>query len=225
MKFSIFLLLIIITSLYADQPHILRSRHIQGIDPVVIGDMVYSQAFGSYINGIGINSGSNQWLCDDFVLDGCYYLTDIYTWMIWTSMSASTMNLVISEDDLSDSDPNTNTDVWVESVPCINTYTGYSVWGGYDLYETRCIIDADLYPELDEGIHYYFEMQAEVTDGCFTFVSDNYIGDSCWYDNGGGVWVEGMVYFEVPTDMFFVFYGEPLGALESETWGSIKTLF
>lgn len=221
MKFSISMLLIIIASLYADQPHMLRSYHIQGTDPVVIGDMIYSQA-GPIVSGIGINSGSNQWLCDDFVLDGCYYLTDIYTWMIWTSMAASTMNLVISEDDLSDSDPNTNTDVWVESVPCINTYTGETFWG-YDLYETHCIIDADLYPELDSGIHYYFEMQAEVVDGCFTLVSDNYIGDSCWYDNGGGVWVED--YFGYPTDMVFVFYGDPVSALESETWGSIKTLF
>lgn len=224
MKIFISLLLIIAASLYADQPHILRSHHIQKIDPIVTDDEVYSQAFGSYVSGIGINSGSNQWLCDDFVLDGDYYLTDIYTWMIWTSMAASTMNLVISEDDLNDFDPNTNTDVWVESVPCINTFTGDTVWG-YDLYETHCIIDADLYPELYEGIHYYFEMQAEVVDGCFTLVSDNYIGDPCWYDNGGGVWVEGWNYFGFSADMFFVFYGEPLNALESETWGSIKILF
>ncbi len=224
MKFSLSLLLIVAAALYADQPHTLRSHHIQRTDPVVIGDIVYSQAFGSYISGIGINSGSNQWLCDDFVLDGDYYLTDIHTWMIWTGATASTMNLVISEDDLNDSNPNTNTDVWAESVPCINTFTGDTAWG-YDLYETHCIIDADLYPELYEGIHYYFEIQAEVVYGCFILVSDNYTGDSCWYDNGGGIWIEGMVYFGSPTDMFFAFYGEPLNALESETWGSIKTLF
>lgn len=217
------MLLIIIVSLYADQPHILRSYHIHGTDPVVIADMVYQQS-GTIVSGIGINSGSNQWLCDDFVLDGDYYLTDIYTLMIWTSMPASTMNLVISEDDLNDSDPNTNTDVWVESVPCINTNTGDSIWG-YDIYETHCIIDADLYPELDSGIHYYFEIQAEVVDGCFNLFGDNYIGDSCWYDIGEGIWVEGLVYFGFPADMIFVFYGEPVGALESETWGSIKTLF
>lgn len=224
MKFFLSLLLIIVASLYADQPHILRSHHIHRTGPIVTDDEVYSQAFGSFASGIGVNSGSNQWLCDDFVLDGDYYLTEINTWMIWTSTAATTMNLVISEDDLNDFDPNTNTDVWAESVQCINTFTGVSIWG-YDLYETHCVIDADLYPELDEGIHYYFEIQAEVVDGCFTLVSDNYIGDSCWYDNGGGIWVEGSVYFGFPTDMFFVFYGEPVSALESETWSSIKTLF
>ena len=225
MKRLLLVLLFLSTaSILADQSRILSPRHVQGTGPIEIDGLVYSQAFGSYVSGIGINSGSNQWLCDDFVLGGDYYLTDIYTWMIWTGGQGSTMNLVISEDDLNDSDPNTNTDVWVESVPCTHTFTGDMLWG-YDIYETHCVINADLYPELDEGIHYYFEIQAEVVDGCFILVSDNYIGDSCWYDNGGGIWVEGLVYFGSPTDMVFVFYGEPVSALEPDTWGRIKTLF
>jgi hypothetical protein len=134
------------------------------------------------------------------------------------------MNLVISEDDTNDSDPNTNIDVWSESVPCINTFTGDSNWG-YDIYETHCFIDEDFYPLLFNGVHYYFEVNADVIDTCWITFSYNYIGDKCWYDDGSGVWVRTDIYFSVMSmDMFFDFYGENL-ALEPETWGSIKTIF
>jgi hypothetical protein len=130
------------------------------------------------------------------------------------------MNLVISLDDTGDSDPNTNIDVWVESVPCTNTFTGDSNWG-FDIYQTYCTISADAYPELDAGEHYYFEVQADTDDNCFVCFTFHSIGDICWYDDGSGVWI----YFFWDADLFFDFYGEPVNALEPETWGSIKTLF
>ena len=144
--------------------------------------------------------------------------------MIWTGEQASMMHLAISEDDTYDSDPNTNTDVWAESIPCNNTFTGDSRWG-YDIYETHCVINADVYPELDSGKHYYFEVQAAVNDCSYILFSYNYVGDYCWYDDGSGIWVRSDLWAGAGADLFFDFYGEPVVALESETWGSIKTLF
>ncbi len=224
------LAVILIISLYsalAEPPFELGSRHIQGTGPVEIDGLVYSQtySFAELYNGFSNCSASDRWVCDDFVFDDNYYVTEMCVWMIWTGEQATQMNLVISEDDLLDSDPNTNTDVWVGSVPCINTFTGDSNWG-YDIYETYCIINANVYPELDAGIHYYFETQAaDVTDNSFILVSVHYIGDSCWLNDGSGVWqsLSGMMPYS--PDLFFDFYGEPVSALEPETWGSIKTLF
>ena len=214
------------TSIMADQPIVLSPRHVQGTGTIGIDGLVYSQSYGSATisNAPEISSGSGHWLCDDFVLDGDYYVTDIYVSMIYMGAQASIFNLVISEDDTNDSNPNTNTDVWAESVQCTNTFTGQTMWG-YDIFETHCTIDPGLYPELAEDLHYYFEIQAEVVDGSCVLCSLSYIGDYCWYDDGSGVWVRSDIYFGMDCDMFFAFYGEPVNAFVPETWGSIKTLF
>ena len=224
-RFLFALLFLLIASTLADQPLVLSPRHTQGTGPIEIDGLVYSQTYdySILVTGISIYGGGNRWLCDDFELDNNYYVTEMCVWMIWTGDQASMMNFVISEDDTGDSDPNTNTDVWAESVPCTNTFTGDSQWG-YDIYETYCTINADAYPELDADVHYYFEAQADIVDNCFILVSWNNIGNYCWYDDGSGVWVESVIMFGFPSDMFFDFYGEYL-ALESETWGSIKALF
>ena len=227
MKKLVFALLLLSTaSIMADQHIVLSSRHVQGTDPIEIDGLVYSQTYcyANLFTGISIYSGGNRWLCDDFELDDNYYVTEICVWMMWTGEMGSMMNFVISEDDTGDSDPNTNTDIWVESVPCTNTFTGDTGWG-YDIYETYCTINADVYPELDAGVHYYFETQADVNDNCFILVYINSIGDYCWYDDGSGVWVESEYMFGEPLDLVFDFYGEPVNALKPETWGSIKTLF
>jgi hypothetical protein len=224
MKLLLVLLFISIASVLADQPLSLSPRHVQGTSPIEIDGLVYSQtySFAELHNGLSNYSLGDRWVCDDFELDDNYYVTEMCVWMIWTDEQGSMMNFVISEDDTGDSDPNTNTDVWAESVPCINTFTGDSQWG-YDIYETYCTINTDAYPELDAGIQYYFETQADVNDNSFILVSINYIGDNCWYDDGSGVWVMFTNWYGA--DLFFDFYGEPVSALEPETWGSIKTLF
>ncbi len=208
-------------------PSITPDRHqVQGTGPIAIDGLVYSQTYdySVLVTAVTNYGGGNRWICDDFELDNNYYVTEMYVWMIWTGEMGSMMNFVISEDYTGDSDPNTNTDVWVESVPCTNTFTGDSQWG-YDIYQTHCIINADAYPELDAGVHYYFETQADVNDNCFILASLHYIADYIWYNDGSGVWVRSDIIFGTPLDMFFDFYGEPVSALEPETWGSIKTLF
>ena len=227
-KLLFVLLFLFIASILADQSLVLSPRHVQGTGSIEIDGLVYSQtySYAELYNGISNYSGGDRWLCDDFVLDDNYYVTEMCVWMIWTGEMGSMMNFVISEDDTGDSNPNTNTDVWAGSVSCINTFTGDSNWG-YDIYETFCIINAAAYPELDAGVHYYFETQADVHDNSFILVSINYIGDCCWFDDGSGVWVriEYTGWWFPSPDLFFDFYGEPLSTLESETWGSIKTLF
>ena len=218
------ILIISLSSALADQPAELGSRHIQGTGPIGIDYLVYSQTYSyeNLLNGYSNYGAGDRWVCDDF--EAPYSsVYDIYVWMIWTGGQGQAMNLVISIDDTGDSNPNTNTDYWAETVPCTNTFTGDSNWG-YDIYETHCDIETSYYIPLDIGIHYYFETQADVTDNCFILVSHNYIGDYCWYNDGSGVWVRSDVLFGEDSDMFFDFEGQFL-ALESETWGSIKNLF
>ncbi len=213
-----------IASILADEPLILAPRHIQGTGPIEINELVYSQTYNYPRLNNSVSIHADRWFCDDLTIGGDYYVTDIYVWILWTGEQASVMNLVISEDDTNDSDPNTNTDVWSESVPCINTFTGDSNWG-YDIYETHCFIDQDIFPVLYKDVHYYFEVNADIIDVCWITFMENHFGDNCWYDNGSGVWVRSDIYFAFSVDMFFDFYGEPVNDLEPETWGSIKTLF
>ena len=227
MKKLLFALLFVSTAfIMADQTLVLNPRHAQGTGPLTIDELVYSQTYSFRMlqNGFSNYGAGNRWVCDDFTLDDYYYVTDIHVWMIWTGAQATQMNLVISEDDLFDSDPNTNIHIWEESVPCTNTFTGDSNWG-YDIYETHCTISADVYPELEEGVHYYLETQADTYDNSNTFIllTFHYIGDECWYDDGSGIYVCNELFSDF--EMFFDLYGEPVSTLEPETWGSIKTLF
>lgn len=225
MKVFLFVILSIsLSSALADQPYELGSRHIPGTGPSETWHTIFLQdySYENLLNGYSIYSIGDRWACDDFQITGSAYVWSIDIWMIWTGGQGSTMHFVISEDDTGDSDPNTNTDSWVESVTCTNTFTGDSNWG-YDIYLTHC----DLYPVnplLDGGIHYYFETQADVVDNCFILVSHNYNGDYCWYDDGSGIWVRSDDMFGQDSDMFFYFDGQFLD-FESETWGNIKTLF
>ena len=217
-----------ITSIQAGQPLHLNPQHVvrcSRMEPVLTDSKVYSQAYEWQLldNAVSIYGPGDRWFCDDFCLDEDYYITDIYTWVIWTGVHASHMNLVISEDDLNDSDPNTNTDVWAESVPCTSTPTGDSQWG-YDFYEVHCVISTDVYPELSKDTHYYFEYQSPSPDNTFALFSYICVEDCAWHDVGSGVWVSMDTWWS-PSDAFFVLLGEQFTAIEPETWGSIKTLF
>ena len=230
MRISILILFLVVPFLIAAQPLFLSNSNVNqasNILPISTDVLIYTQpySFGFISGGACIFGGSyGRWLCDDFVLESDCYISEIYIWILWTGEQASHMNLVISEDILLDWDPNTNIDVWAESVPCTNTFTGDSLWG-YDIYEVHCVIDIDVYPELYAEKHYYFEIQPDVSDPCHIPFSPNFIGDYCWYNDGSGVWIRSDIAFGMPSDMFFDFYGEPVNALEPETWGSIKTLF
>ena len=227
--FCIFILAL--SSALADQPAQLGSRHIPRSGPIEIDGLVYSQPFelDSILNGFSNYSAGNRWVCDDFTLEGDYDIREIYVWMMFWLMFdweyPSYMNFIISSDDTGDSDPNTNTVVWAETVNIvsISLVPGQSQNG--PVMEVYCVLNTDTYPELEAGVHYYFETQAVTPDNCWILVSHNYIGDYCWYDNGSGVYVRSDFVFATDSDMFFDFYGESTSALEPETWGSIKTLF
>lgn len=230
MKHILSVVLILVMSFaLADQPSELGSRHIPRSGPIEIYDAVYSQAFDldSILNGFSNYGAGDRWVCDDFILEGNYDIREIYVWMIFHQTYATDMNFVFSVDDSGDSDPNTNTVVWAETVNIVSISQVPGQGQSGPVMEVYCALNADTYPELEAGVHYYFETQALGTSyyNCWILVSHNYIGDYCWIDDGQGVYVRSDVYFDYDSDMFFDFFGEPTSALESETWGSIKTLF
>ena len=224
MKLFVFALVIVAASAFSADMD-LGNRHAEGNGPVSIDGLVYSQTytFAELVNGYSNYGAGDRWVCDDFVLSGPdSYFDYIYIWMIWTGGMGSTMNIVFSEDS-GDSDPNTATDVWAEGVPCTNEFTGDTSWG-FDIYETTCHInETDVWPELEIGVHYWMETQADVTDNCFMLVGNWYILSYTWYNDGSGVWVRSDVIFEENTDAFFDLYYSY--ALESSTWADIKTFF
>jgi hypothetical protein len=222
MKLFVFALVIVAASVFAVDAD-LGNQHSEGNGMTSIDGLMYSQTYnyGELINGYNICG--DRWACDDFILTGPEYVVEhIVVWMIWTGGMASTMNIVFSEDN-GDSDPNSATEVWAEPVPCTNEFTGDTGWG-YDIYMTTCNInETDIWPELEIGIHYWFEIQADASDNCFILVGTWSVLSYSWYNDGSGVWVRSDIMFGTGTDIFFDFYGND--ALESGTWADIKTLF
>lgn len=216
---------ILLSTCLAESPSELDYRPTSNIARVGYNVDLYSQwyDFGLLQNGYSNYSAGNRWVCDDFTLsyDPWYPIGIFYVWMIWTGEHAFEMNFSISEDASGDSNPNTAIEIWSSSGPCWSTFTGDSNWG-YDIFETYCVITPGFY-YCDEDVHYYLETQAECLDNCYVLVSPNYVDDYCWYDDGSGVWVRSDVVFGQDSDMFFVI--DVLLGLDSETWGSIKTLF
>ncbi|MCD4847161.1 MAG: hypothetical protein K8R76_03105 [Candidatus Aegiribacteria sp.] len=223
MKLFVFTLVIVAASAFAVDAE-LGPRHVDGSGPVSIDGLIYSQgySFGNLLNGYSNYGAADRWVCDDFELTDPAYLDTIIVMQIWTGSMASTMNLVFSED-VGDSDPNTAIEIWAEAVPCENYFTGDTAWG-FNIYETKCIINPGTYPELAANTHYWFETQADVVDNCFMLVGSWYILDYVWYDDGSGVWQRSDVIFGEESDAFFNFYGYLL-SLESSTWADIKTHF
>ena len=224
MKLFIFALVIVAASAFAADAD-LGNQHSAGNGLTSIDGLCYSQTYdyAELINGYSNYGAGDRWVADDFELTESYYIDSVVVWMIWTGGMGSDFNLVFSED-AGDSDPNNSTDVWAESAPCTNVFTGDQNWG-YDIYETTIDINAsDTHPYLTGGVHYWFESQADVTDNCFVLVGTPGILSYTWYNDGSGVWVRSDVVFGEGTDTFMDFYNFT-AALESATWADIKTLF
>lgn len=229
MKMYLFALVIIMATVFAAYDMELSSgQHTESVGPVSSDGTAYSQTWdvNNATHGFSIYGAGDRWVCDDFILSGDWELDQVVVWMIWTGEMGSAMNIIFSEDDGS-LDPNSATDVWSEMVACENVFVEeWESSGGtiYDIYKVTCTISADAYPVLSDGVTYWMEIQADVVDNCFVMVSDNYIGSSCWYNDGSGIWVISEDAFGYDSDMFFDLFGNNL-ALESDTWGNIKTLF
>lgn len=100
----------------------LSSRPIQTYDYCV-----YSQTYDEnlVLNGYSNYGAGDRWVCDDFILDLDAEIMEIVIYQIYTGGQASHINIVISKDDAGDSDPNTNTVIWQETVPCTNYFLGF----------------------------------------------------------------------------------------------------
>ena len=224
MKLFVFVLIIVATSAFAVDAE-LGPRHAEGTGMVSIDGLVYSQTFdlANLMNAYSNYGAGDRWVCDDFVLAGPDTMVDaIIVWMIWTGAQGTTMNIVFSKDN-GDFDPNTAIEIWAEAVPSTNYPTGEIVWG-FDVFQTTCAIDGGPYPNFQVGRHYWLETQADVVDNCFMLVGTWSVLSYVWYNDGSGVWVRSDAAFGENTDAFFDLWWD-WTALESSTWGDIKTLF
>ena len=228
MKLFTLILIICIFSVLADQPTELGSFRITDGVPQTIDNRscVYSQPwdYGELVNGYSNYGAGDRWVCDDFVLTADCTIDSVFVWQLYQGYIPSWMNIVFSED-TGDSDPNTAVEVWSASAPCINIV---EYWGWqYEYYRVVIFLNASgqATPELTAGSRYWLEVQADTNDNCFMLVCTWTNGSYTWYNDGSGVWERSDVFIGEETDAFFELYGYESGALESSTWGSIKTLF
>ncbi len=223
MRLSIFAMILVVAFAFAanDQLGAVRTAGPVGAPSDA---NIYSQtySFASILNGYSNYSAGSRQVADDFELTENYDVREIVVWMIWQGAQATAMNLSVLSDDASDSNPGTATEVWSEAVPCVNVDTGDTNWG-YPIWETTCTVNTDVYPELTSGVHYYLNTQAEVADNCFIIVSNWAVADLTWYYDGSA-WARCDTAFGESSDLFFDLSGEET-AIESRTWGSVKTLF
>ena len=228
MKLFILIPITFIFSALADPPDELGTFIMTDFGPQTIDNRscVYSQtySYGELVNGYSNYGAGDRWVCDDFILTDDCTIDSIIVWQIYEGGRPSWMNIVFSED-TGDSDPNTAVEVWSASAPCINEWIDYIF--GYDIYKTTIVVieSGESPPELSAGTRYWLEVQADITDNCFLLVGTWANGSYTWYNDGSGVWVRSDIQFGEGTDAFFELYGYETSALESSTWGSIKTLF
>lgn len=223
MRFSIFALILVVAFAFAADDQ-LGSMRLAGPAGAPSDANIYSQtySFSALLNGYSNYSAGSREVADDFELTVDNDVREIVVWMIWTGAQATQMNFRILSDDANDSNPATATEVWNEGVPCVNVDTGDTNWG-YVIWETTCTVNADAYPELTAGVHYYLSTQAEVADNSYILVSTYAVADLVWYYDGS-VWARSDAAFGEDSDLFFDLSGE-LTAIESRTWGNVKTLF
>ncbi|MCK4505230.1 MAG: hypothetical protein KAW14_06420 [Candidatus Aegiribacteria sp.] len=227
MKLFILIPIIFMFSVLADQPDELGSFRITDGEHQTIDNRscVYSQTwnYSEWVTGYSNYGAGDRWVCDDFILTDDCTIDSIVVWEMYPGGRPSWMNIVFSED-TGDSDPNTAVEVWSASAPCQNWFTGQPP---YDSYKTTIFVieSGESPPELSAGTRYWLEVQADIVDNCFLLVCRWANGSFTWYNDGSGVWVRSDIMFGVGTDAFFDLYGYETSALESSTWGSIKTLF
>ena len=228
MKLFILIPIICMFSALADPPDEFGTFMMTDGGPQTIDNRfcVYSQTWdiGEFVNCYSYYSGGDRWVCDDFILTADCTIDSIVVWMIYTGGVAAWMNIVFSED-IGDSDPNTAVEVWSASAPCLNVV--FELWRGMLGHKSTIVVIASEKspPVLSAGTHYWLEVQADVVDNCFLLVGTCANGSYTWYNDGSGIYVRSDIVFGEGTDAFFDLYGYESGALESSTWGSIKTLF
>ena len=191
--------------------HLIPAVLIFSICYVLADPSLYSNPIDYYnvLNGYSNYGAGDRWVCDDFELTDDCYISVIYIWMLFTGQMTDTIHFQILADDSGDSDPNTCSVVWAETVPCDLLYE--VPWNiGEDYFTVRCSIDTNNWPQLTAGTHYYISNQAPIVDNCFVLVGHNYIGDYCWSDDGSGEYVRSDEYFGQDSDMYLILYGEPV---------------
>lgn len=227
MKLFILIPVICIFSALADPPDEFGTFRITDGGPQIIGNrsLIYSQPFnyGELVNGYSNYGAGDRWVCDDFILTADCTIDSIVVWEMYPEGRPSWMNIVFSED-TGDSDPNNAVEVWSDSAPCQHYYTGQPP---YDTWKTTITVNASgqPLPVLSADTRYWLEVQADIVDNCFLLVGTWANGSYTWYDDGSGIWVRSDIQFGTGTDAFFELYGYETSALESGTWGSIKTFF
>jgi hypothetical protein len=185
-----------------------------GPTDAIVFDQVYSYA--ALVNGY-----QHIQMADDFILAQDASIQNIRMWMIYTSTMPVSYDLAIAQDN-GDSDPNTATVIWSETVPCTHFDTGDDQWG-YDIWETTFAISpTDVYPSLTAGVRYWLIFNFTATE--FWLVEDPVWGSYAWTSDGA-TWyrTDSPSTFNYAADAFFQLYDTPV-ALARETWGSIKTL-
>ncbi len=195
-----------------------------GTDDVIYANEYYepemfSTAFGSF---------NDYFVAEDFIPVGSDFdVTDVTWWIITTGSEPIPYSLEILF--YADAAPGPGALLWSgEPSDLVLVDTGVT-FAGFVIFEaTATLPDTDYFTAVD-GTQYWVSMHR--TDGeTLYIILDSVVEGTESYRivEAAGPWVAGSTTGDPPydpTDVFQVIEGTPLGALENETWGTIKVLF
>ncbi len=176
-------------------------------------------------NGLGITA-SNMWaMADDFIPAEDYDLRLIYLWAIYSDGNTETLDFELRTD-TGGSGPDTGL-LWQVSVEDLeHEDTGYTNWG-YVLWYTTAVLSEEQYFRVIRDVTLWLVVQSHGMGTDYWLCSDLCMGNNMSYfsQDDGISWISSYDQWGVAYDQFMILDGEPIGALDSETWGAIKAIF
>ncbi len=181
--------------------------------------------YGILTNGLAVSAGNMWAMADDFIAPEDYQLELIDLWMIYTDGNTDVLDFEIRSD-TGGSGPDANL-LWEAAIADLtHEDTGYTNWG-YVLWHTIAPLSEEQYFRADGEVCYWLVIQSHGMGTDYWLCSDQCMGNNMSYfsQDDGLSWTSSYDQWGMAYDQFMLLDGTAQGALDSETWGTIKAIF
>ena len=162
---------------------------------------------------------------DDFIPGEDYILEVIDIWIVYSDGNTDILDFEI-RDDTGGHGPGTGI-LWAEVVEDLtHEDTGFT-FEGFICWHSTAALTEDQYFRANADKCYWLTVQSYGQGKDYWLVSDQSMGNNmCYFSMDDGLsWVPSIDQFGHPYDCFMRLDGTSQGALDSETWGTIKAIF
>ncbi len=198
------------------------AENTQGTDGLLFD---HSFDFDQLKEGIPVSYSDLMACADDFIPEEDYVLEVIELWMVYDDGNTAILDFEM-RNDTGGHGPGTTT-LWAAVVEDLtHVDTGYQ-FAGSVCWHTTATIPPDQQFRANADKCYWLAVQSYGEGHDFWLVSDQCMGnDMCYFSADDGLsWIPSIDQFGHPYDCFMVLDGTAQGALNSETWGTIKATF